>query len=75
MKMGDKNKGFDKNMKKIYNLLKNSEDLTIANIALKIKLSRATTRIALAKLEGADKIQYKKIGMAKIYFLNGAKNE
>ncbi len=63
----------DKNMKRICNLLKNSKDLTISDIVSKIKLSRATTRIALAKLEGAGKIDFKKIGMAKIYFLKGGR--
>jgi predicted transcriptional regulator len=59
----------DKNGKKICNLLKKSEDLTISDVVSKVKLSRATTRIALAKLEGMGKIDFKKIGMAKVYFL------
>ena len=67
--MSDEKRSIDKNMKKICDLLKNSKDLTIADIVSKIKLSRATTRIALAKLEGLDKIDYKRISMAKIYFL------
>ena len=67
--MGDKKREVDKNIKKIYDLLRNSEDLTISDIVFKIKLSRATTRIALANLEGADRVDFKKIGMAKIYFL------
>ena len=67
--MDDEKRRVDKNIKKIYDLIKNSEDLTISDIVSKIKLSRATTRIALAKLEGANKVDFKKIGMAKIYFL------
>lgn len=63
--MGEQ-KIIDENAKKIHNLLKNSKDLTITDIVSKVKLSRGTTRIALAKLEGLGKIKYKKIGMAKI---------
>ncbi len=59
----------DKNMKKICGLLGKSEDMTITDIVSRVKLSRATTRIALARLEGSGKVDFKKIGMAKIYFL------
>lgn len=59
----------DKNTKKIYDLLERSEDLTISDVVSRVKLSRATTRIALARLEGLGKIDFKKIGMAKVYFL------
>jgi predicted transcriptional regulator len=64
MEMGDKIKTI---------LKKNSNGLTITDIVNKSKFSRSTVRNALARLEGARKISYKKIGMAKIYSLKGAK--
>jgi predicted transcriptional regulator len=34
------------------------------------KLSRSAIRTAIARLEGANKIYFRNIGMAKVYFLN-----
>jgi len=69
--MGDEKRVIDENVKKICDLLKNSEDLTISDIVSRIKLSRVTVRIVLAKLEGAGRIDFKEIGVAKIYSLKG----
>ena len=57
------------NVERILRMLKDSDGLTIADLSYKTKLSRATARIALARLEGSGKVGYKKIGMAKIYTL------
>lgn len=63
------NKNLGVNAKKVFRILKNFDDLTITDIVRKSKFSRATTRIALAKLEGADKVLIRKVGMAKLYSL------
>lgn len=53
---------------KIVQILKDNElGLTITDLVDKIKLSRATIRTMLARLEGAGKIKFRKVGMAKIY--------
>ena len=51
-------------------LKKTSRGLTITDIVKKSKLSRSTVINILSRLEGADKISFRKIGMAKIYSLN-----
>jgi len=63
------NKNLDVNAKKIFRILRKADDLTITDIVRKSKFSRATARIALAKLEGADKVFIRKVGMAKLYSL------
>jgi DNA-binding IclR family transcriptional regulator len=53
---------------KIINLLrKNRSGLTITEIVEKTRLSRSGVRSSLARLEGAKKISFRKIGMAKVY--------
>lgn len=60
---------------KVKKLLKrNSLGLTITDLVSKSRLSRSTIRNALAKLEGANSVSIRKIGMAKIYTLSGHKN-
>lgn len=56
-------------------LKKNSQGLTITELVDKSKLSRSAVRIELAKLEGANKVSIRKIGMAKVYLLKGGENE
>ena len=59
------------NYEKIINLLKeNSSGLTIAEISKLLKVTRNTTSVHLARLEGAKQITIKKVGMAKIHSLN-----
>jgi len=54
---------------KVYSVLKNSDGMTITEIVRKTKLNRSSVRTALAKLDGAEKVRVKKIGMAKVYCL------
>ncbi|MCH7850111.1 MAG: hypothetical protein IH845_00525 [Nanoarchaeota archaeon] len=63
----------DKIIEEVRSTLKNSNGLTITEIVKKTKLNRSSIRTALAKLDGADKVSIRKIGMAKVYLLNGEK--
>ncbi len=45
------------------------EGLTITELVNKTNLNRSAIRTVLAKLDGADKVSIKKIGMAKVYSL------
>ena len=57
-------------MDKVVNLLdKNLHGLTITELVEKLSLSRSLVRTTLAKLEGARKVDFRKIGMAKLYFI------
>lgn len=57
-------------IKKIIDLLKgNKEGMTITEIVLKSDFSRSTVRTILARLEGAERIGFRRIGMAKVYTL------
>jgi len=47
--------------------------LSITELVNLSKLSRSAVRTAIAKLEGADKISFRNIGMAKVYSLNQKK--
>lgn len=53
----------------VYSSLKNSDGLTITEIVKTTKLNRSSVRTALAKLDGAEKVIVRKIGMAKVYYL------
>ena len=58
----------DKILDKIVSILKNnSGGLTITDIVEKADLNKSSVRTALAKLEGANKVSIRKIGMAKVY--------
>ena len=52
---------------------RNLQGLTITDVVRKSKYSRSTVRNVLAKLEGANQVLFKKVGMAKLYFLGGKK--
>ncbi|MBW2966309.1 MarR family transcriptional regulator [Candidatus Woesearchaeota archaeon] len=53
---------------KIINLLKkNNSGLTIADIAKKIGTTRHTASIILAELRGANLIEIRNVGMAKLH--------
>ena len=60
-------------LEKIICVLKDKNYLTITEIVSLTNLSRSFVRISLAKLEGAKKVGFRKIGMAKAYFLRGEK--
>ena len=51
-------------------LKEKKEGLSITDLVKFSKSSRSAVRTAIAKLEGANKIYFKNIGMAKVYFLN-----
>jgi len=53
----------------IFSSLKKNGGMTITDIVKKTKLSRSAIRTSLAKLEGAERVSIKKIGMAKVYSL------
>jgi orotate phosphoribosyltransferase-like protein len=53
-------------------LKKNSDGLTIMDIALKLQLSRNTIVVALAELKGAEKIRIRPVGMAKLHYWRGS---
>ena len=56
--------------KEVWSILESSEKgATITDIVKKTSLSRGVVRIALAKLEGAGKILFREVGMAKLYFV------
>lgn len=47
----------------------NGNGLTITELVILSKMSRSTVRVALARFEGANKVFFRKIGMAKVYIL------
>ena len=49
-------------------LKKNSDGLTVAEIANILKISRNTVAVALAELKGAELIRIRNIGMAKLNY-------
>ena len=54
----------------VENLLrKNTDGLTITEIASLLKISRNTVAVALAELKGANKIRIREVGMAKLHYL------
>jgi len=69
------NKNRDDVINKVYLALKNSKGLTITDIVKKTKLNRSSVRTALAKLDGAERVSVRKIGMAKVYFSNRRKKK
>ena len=73
--MGDniKHKNRSNVVDNVYSALQNSDGLTITELVEKTKLNRSSIRTALAKLDGAEKVIVRKIGMAKVYSINGEK--
>lgn len=63
----------DNIVNKIKRVLKDSNGLTITEIVRETKLNRSSVRTALAKLDGAEKVAIRKVGMAKVYLLSGGK--
>ena len=57
-----------KDQQKILKLIRKSEyGLSITELTEKSEFPRCKVRTCLARLEGADKIKFRSIGMAKIY--------
>lgn len=60
----------DKVIEEIKRILKeDTRGLTIQELSEKTKVSRITTVIALAKLEGAEEIDVRAIGNCKLHYL------
>ena len=54
-------------------LKKNTDGLTVIEIARELKISRNTVAVALAELKGAELIRIKPVGMAKLHYWEGKK--
>jgi len=54
-------------------LKKNTEGLTIIEIARGLKISRNTVAVVLAELKGAELIRIRPIGKAKLNYWKGGK--
>jgi len=58
----------------VANLLKkDTEGLTVVEIAQKLSISRNTVSVALAELKGADLIRIRPVGIAKLHYWKGRK--
>ena len=53
----------------IHILKKHSSGLTVAEICRLVGITRNTAAVSLARLEGAEQVELRKVGMAKIYSL------
>ena len=49
-------------------LKRNSDGLTVIEIAKALHISRNTVAVALAELKGAEKIRIRPVGMAKLHY-------
>jgi predicted transcriptional regulator len=59
------------NEDKVYHtLLEHKQGATITELTELSNIPRSAVRIQLARLEGANKVTLRKIGMAKVYTLN-----
>jgi len=58
---------------KMFEIINNSGETgcTITEIVAVSRLPRSVVRILLARLEGAEKIAFRRVGMAKIYCVVG----
>jgi Mn-dependent DtxR family transcriptional regulator len=52
-------------------LKKNTDGLTIVEIANILKISRNTVAVALAELKGAELIRIRPVGIAKLHYWTG----
>jgi predicted ArsR family transcriptional regulator len=50
-------------------LRKNTDGLTITDIAAHLKISRNTVAVALAELRGEGRLRVRQVGMAKLHYL------
>lgn len=54
----------------VENLLrKNTDGLTVTEIAQILKISRNTVAVALAELKGEGRMRVREVGMAKLHYL------
>ena len=56
-------------------LRKDTDGLTIVEIAKKLNISRNTVSIVLAELKGAGLIRIRPVGMAKLHYWKGRKKK
>ena len=54
-------------------LKKNTDGLTVIEIANELKISRNTVAVALAELKGEGSIRVRPVGMAKLNYWDGGK--
>jgi len=54
-------------------LKKNSEGLTLVEIANLLEISRNTVAVVIAELKGAEQIRIREIGKAKLIYWGGGK--
>jgi Mn-dependent DtxR family transcriptional regulator len=54
-------------------LKKNTDGLTIIEIAKELKISRNTVPVILAELKGAELIRIRPVGKAKLHYWRGNK--
>lgn len=57
----------------IHLLKKETDGLTVVEIAQKLKISRNTAAVALAELRGAGLIRVRPVGVAKLHYWEGKK--
>jgi chromosome segregation and condensation protein ScpB len=50
-------------------LIKNTDGLTVTEIAGNLKISRNTVAVALAELKGEARLRIREVGMAKLHYL------
>lgn len=50
-------------------LKRNTDGLTISDIAKELKIARNTVVVALAELKGERRIRVRPVGMAKLHYL------
>lgn len=64
----------EKKEEKVLSIISDSnEGSTITEIVSLSELPRSVVRILLARLDGAERIRFRKVGMAKIYALTNEK--
>ena len=54
-------------------LKKNTDGLTIMEIASLLKISRNTVAVALAEIKGAGLVRIRQVGMAKLHYWRSSK--
>lgn len=67
--MGDKDIfGYDSEVIRV--LGSSAKDMSITELVVASNFSRSAIRTALARLEGAGKVSFRQVGMAKLYSVN-----